>query len=190
MFRASNVTVANNTAIGNGTDTCISAYYLGDLSQAGGAHDVWINNIAQSVQTVANPFCAYCGNRNTPLVAGGAAGIADLDETYADNVTYGGYGVQLFTNDLAYFSCSSNKCNTNPMITNPATGNFSLMQGSPASDYGVLVNYVAAQTPYVGACGSALESCPLTPVSLIGATRRRATAPCPDLLKPWPHFLR
>src|SRR6202046_5328374 len=36
VFRTSNVTVANNTVYGNGTDTCINAFWLADLSQAGG----------------------------------------------------------------------------------------------------------------------------------------------------------
>jgi hypothetical protein len=36
VFATSNVTVANNTAGGNRTNTCVNAYYSGDLSQLGG----------------------------------------------------------------------------------------------------------------------------------------------------------
>ncbi|MEI9982839.1 MAG: hypothetical protein WDN69_06265 [Aliidongia sp.] len=83
VFRTSNVTVANNTVYGNGTDTCINAYYLGDLSQAGGSNNVWVNNVAQSVLTAANYGCGqYCGNRNAPLVAGDSAGIVDVGNVY------------------------------------------------------------------------------------------------------------
>jgi parallel beta-helix repeat protein len=161
VFRTSNVTVANNTTFGNGTDTCINAYYLADLSQAGGSNNVWINNIAQSQETPANPACGtYCGNRNTPFVAGNGAGVADENNTYADNVTFGGYGVQLFNNDTSYFSCSSNKCGTNPMMANPISGNFALVSASPVLNYGKLLSYVPTQAAYTGACSSALESCP------------------------------
>jgi parallel beta-helix repeat protein len=87
VFASANVTVANNTAYGNGMDTCINAYYLSDLSQAGGSNNIWINNVAQSVLTAANPTCvdaipdgvngktSFCGNRNAPLVAGNGRGI-------------------------------------------------------------------------------------------------------------------
>jgi parallel beta-helix repeat protein len=161
VFRTSNVTVANNTAFSNGTDTCMNAYYLADLSQAGGSNNNWINNIAQSEETASNPSCgAYCGNRNTPFVAGNGAGIVDKNNTYADNVTFGGYGVQLFDNDTSYFSCSSNKCGTNPMMIGPTSGNFALQSASPVLAYGELLSYVPAQAAYPGACSSALESCP------------------------------
>ena len=161
VFRTSNVTVANNTAFSNGTDNCINAYFLADLSQAGGTNNVWINNIAQSEETAANPSCGtYCGNRNTPFVAGNSAGVTDQNNTYADNVTFGGYGVQLFDNDSSYFSCSSNKCGTNPMMINPVRGNFALVSMSPVLNYGQLLSYVPAQVAYTGACSSTLESCP------------------------------
>ena len=161
VFRTSNVTIANNTAFGNGTDTCINAYYLGDLSQSGGSNNVWVNNIAQSEQTATNPSCGtYCGNRNAPLVAGNGAGVVDQNNTYADNVTYGGNGVQLFDNDASYFSCSSNKCDTNSMMIAPSNGNFSLQSQSPVMKYGELLAYVPAQTAYIGACSSTFESCP------------------------------
>src|SRR6516165_8482816 len=51
VFKASNVTVANNTVFNNNTDTCLSAaaFVLGDLSQAGGSNNSWINNASKSV---------------------------------------------------------------------------------------------------------------------------------------------
>jgi parallel beta-helix repeat protein len=161
IFRTSNVTVANNTVYGNGTDTCMNAYFIGDLSQAGGSHNVWINNIAQSVESPPNPSCgAFCGNRNTPLVAGDGAGIVDNDNTYADNVTYGGYGVQLFNADTSYFSCSYNKCNTNPMLVSPSTANFALQSVSPAIGYGHVQSYLPASATNGGACSNTAQTCP------------------------------
>jgi parallel beta-helix repeat protein len=161
VFRSSNVTVANNTVFGNGTDTCINAYVLGDLSQQGGSNDVWINNISQSVYSPANPSCgSYCGNRNFPFVAGDGGGIADRDNTYADNITYGGYGVALFNADTSYFSCANNKCNTNPMLMSPATANFALQSDSPAIGYGQLQSYLPSSATTGGACPGIAETCP------------------------------
>jgi serralysin len=158
VFRTSNVTVANNTVFGNGTDPCLSAYVLGDLSQAGGANNIWMNNISQSVVTAVNPACAYCGGRNAPLVAGDAAGIADENNTYVDNITYGGQGVQLFNNDVNYFTCSDNKCNTEPMFVSTTAPNFALQTISPAMNYSMALSSVPISTT-AGACPSSLTTC-------------------------------
>jgi hypothetical protein len=143
------------------TDNCINAYFLGDLSQSGGSNNVWVNNVAQSQETASNPSCGiYCGNRNVPFVAGNGAGIVDQNNTYADNVTFGGYGVQLFDNDASYFSCASNKCGTNPLMTAPSNGNFAIQAPSPIMNYGKLLVYVPTATAYTGACASTFETCP------------------------------
>ena len=161
VFRSSNVTVANNTVFNNGRDTCINSYYLGDLSQSGGSNNVWVNNISQSEETAKNPSCGtYCGDRNTPLVAGNGAGIVDGNNTFADNVTFGGYGVQLFNEDVLYFSCLNNKCGTDPMLINPTDDDFALQSTSPAIKYGELLSFIPTAVAYAGACSSALESCP------------------------------
>jgi parallel beta-helix repeat protein len=159
VFRTSNVTVANNTVYGNGTDPCLSAYYLGDLSQAGGANNIWMNNISQSVVTAVNPACAYCGGRNVPLVAGDAAGITDENNTYTDNITYGGNNVQLFNNDVNYFSCSSNQCGTLPDFTSTSVPNFALEPSSPAIGKGETETYLPSTSVDVGACPHALTTC-------------------------------
>jgi parallel beta-helix repeat protein len=161
VFRASNVTVANNTAYGNGTDRCMNAYYLGDLSQSGGSNDVWINNIAQSVLTTTNPSCGkYCGERNAPFVAGNGAGIVDTSNIYSHNVTYGGLGVQLFDQDVGYFSCTNNRCNADPLLAKPGAANFALRSGSSAISYGQLESYLPTSAADAGACGSVVTTCP------------------------------
>jgi parallel beta-helix repeat protein len=159
VFRTSNVTVANNTVYGNGTDPCLSAYYLGDLSQAGGANNVWMNNISQSVLTPVNPACSYCGGRNAPFVAGDAAGIIDLNNTYTDNVTYGGDGVQLFNNDVNYFSCSNNGCNVNPLFISVTSPNFALQPSSPAMNYSATLSSIPELSSDAGACPTSLTTC-------------------------------
>jgi parallel beta-helix repeat protein len=160
VFRSSNVTVANNTVFGNGTDTCINAYVLGDLSQQGGSNDVWINNISQSVKTKPNVACGtYCGNRNSPLVAGDGGGVVDSNNTYSNNLTYGGIGVALFNNDTGYFSCTENKCNTEPMFASEKYKNLALRRISPAIGYSKSQSTIPPATS-AGACADGVAQCP------------------------------
>ena len=160
VYRTSNVTVANNTVWGNGTDRCITDYFLGDLSQAGGSNNVWMNNIARSVLTAFNPACgAYCGRRNAPLVAGNSGFNADSNNSYTRNVLYGGLGVQKFNNDATYFSCANNKCNDYPLIVGGNTGNFALDKISPAIGYALVESFLPQRLTDAGACSSALKSC-------------------------------
>jgi parallel beta-helix repeat protein len=173
VYRTSNVTVANNTAYGNGTDTCMNDYYVGDLSQSGGSNNVWINNIAQSILTAANPTCggaiaggvngntSFCGSRNAPLVAGKAAGFtADSGNSYSHNVFYGGHGIQMFDNDASALSCTGNKCSVNPLFVSPLVSNFALQSTSPAIGYGLLQLYLPPAPLDAGACSKVLAACP------------------------------
>jgi hypothetical protein len=153
--------VTNNTAYANGTDTCINGFATGDLSQSGGTDNVWINNVAQSVLTAANPSCGqFCGARNAPLVAGDGDGVTDVNNTYTDNVTFGGLGVLLFNNDTTYFSCSNNKCNTNPLLVSPTTANFALQPNSPAIGAGETETFLPPTAVDSGACPSIFVTCP------------------------------
>jgi parallel beta-helix repeat protein len=180
VFRTSNVTVANNTVYNNGTDYCNNSYRFGDLSQAGGSNNVWINNISESVLTPAytGPGCgspSYCGAENAPLVAGDAAGFVDTNNTYIGNVFYGGVGVQLFNNDTTYLSCSNNQCSADPLFISvsagtigttgttwiPGNGNFGLQGSSPATGYGQTQPFLPATDADSGACNHTLSSCPI-----------------------------
>ncbi|HVJ50812.1 MAG TPA: hypothetical protein VM689_00005, partial [Aliidongia sp.] len=156
----SNVTVANNTVYGNGTDNCMPGIAIGDLSMQGGSNNVWINNVAQAVLTPTNSACAFCGGANAPLVAGNGDTFVDTNNTYANNVTYGGLGVQLFDNDVNYFSCASNKCDTNPMLVSPAGSNFAVQANSPTIGYGQVVSLLQASPVFAGACSSLFTTCP------------------------------
>jgi parallel beta-helix repeat protein len=161
VFRASNVTVANNTVYGNGKDTCIDAYYLADLSQQGGSNNVWINNISQAVMVAKKASCgAYCGGRNAALIAGDAINSIDTNNTYSNNILYGANGIRLFNNDVAYFTCSKNLCNTNPMMVNPASANFAPAPGSPAVGYVLPKSYLPTPPVDAGACSSTVATCP------------------------------
>jgi parallel beta-helix repeat protein len=163
VFRASNITVANNTVYGNGRDGCLDAYALGDLSQQGGSNNVWINNISESLLSAVNPRCGrYCGGRNAPIVAGDAAGVIDTNITWSNNVAYGGIGAMLFNGDAAapYFSCNNNSCNVDPLLVDPAAGNFALQPRSPAIGYGKSQDYLPPGLVDGGACASSVATCP------------------------------
>ncbi len=177
IFRTSNTTVANNTAYANGTDTCSNSFGLADLSQAGGSNNLWINNVAQSVVTASNPGCSgqvsgttLCGANNVPLIAGSSAGITDTNNTFVNNITYGGVGagelttgstgLGLYGNDIAAYSTTNNKTNTNPMLVNPANNNFALQAGSPAIAYAQSESFLPASAADAGGCSSSLTSCP------------------------------
>jgi parallel beta-helix repeat protein len=163
VFRASNITVANNTVFGNGRDGCLNAFALGDLSQQGGSNNVWINNISQSVLSAANPRCGRdCGSRNAPVVSGDAAGVSDSNITWSNNVTFGGIGVKLFNNDASapYFSCDHNRCDTDPLLADPAAGNFALRPRSPAIGYVKSQIYLQSGRVDGGACASSVVTCP------------------------------
>jgi hypothetical protein len=100
-----------------------------------------------------------CGGRNAPLVAGNGAGIIDSNNSYQHNVLYGGNGVQLFDNDVSTFSCSNNKCSTNPMLASPATNNYAIQSTSPAIGYGLPGYYLTSSPVDTGACSKALATC-------------------------------
>jgi parallel beta-helix repeat protein len=182
VFRTSNVTIANNTVFNNLTDTCITtnAWSPGDLSQMGGANNIWINNLSKSVQTSQSNTCS--------LVAGSAAGITDTNNTYNNNVfstPESTTGVAplvhpcLYSNDATYLSCSNNKCALDPGYVNatagaasgangqptggtwvPGSSNFGITKTGPAFNSALRETYLPSQDTDAGACSSTLTTCP------------------------------
>jgi parallel beta-helix repeat protein len=178
IFRSSNVTVANNTVFNNNTDTCLAsaAYVLGDLSQQGGANNVWINNLSKTVQSFVGNNCA--------LVAGNGGGIIDANNSYTSNVLSTAERASwripcTFDNDKSDFSCSRNKCSTEPSFANaiagvsagsdnrpmggtwiPGNDNFAITTSSAAHNYGKAEAYLPAQASDAGACSHTVATCP------------------------------
>jgi hypothetical protein len=177
VFRSSKVTVANNTAYGNGTDDCLGAFFLGDFSEAGGQNNIWIDNISQSVLSPVDPTCegedpngipgqtTACGGRQAPFVAGDGGGFTDTNNTYVDNIFNGGNGVQAFNDDIEILMNAPN-FTVNPDLNNSASGDFSLAAGSPAigASTQITVNGQALPAspvpPDLGACANGLQPCP------------------------------
>lgn len=177
VFRSSNVTVANNTAYGNGTDDCLGAFFLGDFSEAGGQNNIWIDNLGQSVLTPVDPSCegqdpngipgqtTACGGRQAPLIAGDGGGFSDADDTYVDNIFNGGNGIEAFNGDIGILMNAPN-FTVNPNLTNPAGGDFSLDSGSPAIGAGTQITVDGMAVPAtpaasdLGACANGVQPCP------------------------------
>jgi parallel beta-helix repeat protein len=184
VFRSSNVTVANNTVFNNLTDACITtnAWSPGELSQQGGANNLWLNNLSKPVQTAKSNTCS--------LLAGNGGGVIDTNDTYYNNVlgtpeSTGSVAPLvhscIYNNDAAYFSCSNNKCNTDPgwvsatagVASNssgspiggtwiPGTVNFALQSTSPAVGYVLPIGWFlpSQDNANAGACHQSLTTCP------------------------------
>lgn len=148
VFATSNVTVSGNTAYGNGLDNCVGAYGIGDLSQQGGANNVWVNNVSYSI--TAKP-----GGLNTSLVAGNGRGVVDANNTYSNNVLFGGVAPMIFDADIGYYKAANQRLLDPKFASAPA--NFALQSVSPAIGY-ALPGYGTSTD--AGACDRALASCP------------------------------
>jgi hypothetical protein len=111
-----------------------------------------------------------------PYTGSGGTDISVINSgnTFTHNVTYGGtppYGWGLLGNSIYVgggstdsMNCStgtnSNQCNVNPQLVTPASGNFALGAGSPATGYGLPASYLPAPAVDAGACFDTLASCP------------------------------
>src|SRR5262249_28554610 len=125
IFKSSNVTEANNTVFNNLTDPCLSsnACVGSDLSQAGGSNNIWINNFSKSVQNSTNNTCS--------LNAGSSGFSADTNNTYYNNILSTPESSRtvaplarscIYNNDITYFSCTNNKCSSDPGYVNATAG--------------------------------------------------------------------
>jgi parallel beta-helix repeat protein len=172
VFAASNVTVANNTVFNNITDTCFLGTAPGELSQQGGLHNVWINNLSKAVTNINNNACS--------MTAGNGRGVTDMNNSYYKQVINGVNGSPcIFDNDRTYFSCSNNKCNTDPGYVNatagvagvaggapaggtwiPGNANFAITTTSPAYNSAQRETYLPSQNTDAGACNHTLTTCP------------------------------
>src|SRR5262249_45099623 len=182
VFRSSNVTVANNSVFNNNTDTCLTAGTgaAGALSEQGRANNIWIKNRSESVQSLHSNNCS--------LTAGNGAQIADTNNAYNNNVLSPPQSTRavppllhpcIYNNDVIYFSCQNNKCNTDPGYMNATAGVAAQSNGQPSGETWIPVNphfpttttspavnsatpqtYLPSQDTDAGACHQTLTTCP------------------------------
>ncbi|MGO9829710.1 MAG: hypothetical protein ACLPJH_06180 [Myxococcaceae bacterium] len=176
VFRTSYVTVANNTAYDNNLDPFNSGTARGEINQAGGHGNTYINNIAYPVPASSNSDARCQGTNpcslmdNSAFLGGDSAGETDANNLWSNNISYGGTppyvdqsGNSMWNADTINCSLTGvdpNKCDLNPMLVGAPGGNFALGASSPASDAGLTEAYLSPQSVDVGACSSELSACP------------------------------
>jgi hypothetical protein len=153
--------VFNNTAYKNMLDTVNNATWRGDFYAQDAKDVVFKNNIAYAI-----PGSGYL-QYNSPFLVGNSESSVLL----LRNISFGANNTVL---SPAVFSATANKANVNPLMVNPASGNFALCTGvgvpaasctgaSPAIGYGEVVPYWQQQTAGqvdLGACPAGIVACP------------------------------
>jgi serralysin len=178
VFRSSYVTVANNTAYNNNLDPWNAGFPRGEISNSGGTSNAYLNNIAYTIPATSksDPRCqgasydiapAPCPlMANVAFFGGGSAGVTDVGNSWSNNISFGGappwgWGPQgnvMLGHDT--MSCTSNKCNANPLLSDPSGNNFALTSGSPAIGYGQSQPFLAPHAVDAGACHRSVVRCP------------------------------
>jgi parallel beta-helix repeat protein len=178
VFRSSHVTVAGNTAYNNNLDPWNQGVVRGEITNAGGANNLYLNNVAYATPA-ASPSDSRCQGAiygaapnpcplmtNVAFSGGDSAGVTDIDNIWSNNISFGGappygwgpHGNEMLGNDT--MSCTSNKCDTNPSLANPAGGNFALKAGSSAIGYAQSRSFPSSRSADAGACHHTLTQCP------------------------------
>jgi hypothetical protein len=176
VFRSSNVTVANNTCYNNYLDPYNNGSARACLDDSGGSAVTFINNIAVTNPTVTStcqfgvaPYTRF----NNDIMGGVQSGQA-LD-TFSNNLTdMIGVGctpqVDMFNGDT--YPVPPNIESTAPEwvdvgtssvgteSTPPVGSNFALAPGSKAIGAGLTEPYLPPSSVDIGACASALTTCP------------------------------
>jgi hypothetical protein len=182
VFRTSFVTVANNTSYNNNLDPWNAGVPRGEINNAGGTNNTYLNNIvyATPAASPSDPRCqgASYAKRPAPcplmanagFVGGNGAGVVDAGNVWTNNVSFGGTKLNIwgidpdltgnYMFDTDKFSCASNKCGVNPLLSSTDSGNFALAGTSPAIGYGKTENYLAPHAADAGACYHVLTKCP------------------------------
>jgi hypothetical protein len=176
VFASSNVTVANNSCYNNYLDPANNSSARACIDDNNGSGSTFINNIAVAIPATVST-CAYYAvpytQWNNSIIGSPQNGQAT--DTFSNNLT-DTIGVSC-RDQVALFNGDSYKVppnieNTNPGWVNVGTSsvgtestppvgtNFALAPGSPAIGAGVMEPYLPAQSVDVGACSSALTSCP------------------------------
>jgi hypothetical protein len=178
VLGSSHVTVANNTCFNNYLDPYNQGAARACIDDVAGSGSTFINNIAVAIPTVVNPTA--CSNFNAPYTKNSNAIIGSPQsgqtvDSFSNNLTDTigvgcGSEVAMFNGDS--YPVPPNIESTSPGWVNVGTSsvgtettppvgtNFALAPGSKAIGAGLTEPYLPPQSVDVGACSSALTSCP------------------------------
>jgi parallel beta-helix repeat protein len=130
VFLSDHVTVRNNTVWHNNHDNLNEGTWRGELSNAIGSHNTWVNNIA-----VAN---IETNNWNRAIIDVSTNGYVNRDVKWYNNVTFNGISGQasILSDRIAPSEATGNLLGKDPLLANPLAGDFHLKAGSPAVNAG------------------------------------------------------
>jgi hypothetical protein len=176
IFYSEDVTAANNSCYNNYLDPFNQASYRACMDTQGSYGNTLINNISVAVPTHAT--CAYYTAPYTMFnsaILGSPPSTSSPSDMFSNNITYivgTSCRAEDYVNNGDVYSCSANKCHTNPgwvdvgntspgtEITVPVGKNFALQPLSPAIGYGLTASYLPPTSVDVGACASTFKVCP------------------------------
>jgi hypothetical protein len=174
VFGTTNVTVANNSCFNNYLDPANNTWWRACIDNHGAGGNTFINNIAVGIPTVVSsckmgviPYTQW----NNAVLDDNTSGV----DTFSNNLTEtigvscGGevsmYGSSTYTDPPNLMNTSSGWVNVGTSsvgteTTPPVGTNFALSPGSKAIGAGLTEPYLPASSVDIGACASALTTCP------------------------------